>query len=85
MKYYRMQVVQTGSSVIKRCDHPGIGRRHQRECESRGSAAFFPEAALSSWVILPSQVKLAEYEWIKCTPQDLSLRELILHESRIAI
>src|SRR2546426_680258 len=29
MKYYRVQVVQTGSSVIKPCDRPGIGRRQQ--------------------------------------------------------
>ena len=36
-KYYRMQVVQTSSSVIKRCDRPGIGRRQQRECHAHGS------------------------------------------------
>jgi len=36
MKYYRMQVVQASSSVVKRCDRLGIGR--QRECHARGSA-----------------------------------------------
>ena len=40
MKYYRMLVVQTGSSVIKRCDRPGIGRRQQRECHAMGAFAF---------------------------------------------
>src|SRR5438552_11421742 len=38
MKYFRVQVVQTGSSVIKPCDRPGIGRRQQRECHAHGSA-----------------------------------------------
>ncbi len=40
MKYYRMQVVQTRSSVIKRRDRPGIGRRQQRECLAHGSACL---------------------------------------------
>ncbi len=31
---------QTGSSVIKRCDRPGIGRRQQRECHAHGSACL---------------------------------------------
>jgi hypothetical protein len=35
-KYYRMQVVRTGSSVIMRCDRPGIGRRQQLECHAQG-------------------------------------------------
>ena len=38
IKYYRMQVVQTGSSVIKRCDRPGIGRREPPERHAHGSA-----------------------------------------------
>jgi len=40
MKYYRMQVVQTGSSLIKRCDRPGIGRRQQRDCHAHRSACL---------------------------------------------
>ena len=40
MKYYRVQVVQTGSSVIKPCDRPGIGRRQQRECHAYWSACL---------------------------------------------
>jgi hypothetical protein len=40
MKYYRMQVVQKGSSVIKRCDRPRIGRRQERECHAHGSACL---------------------------------------------
>src|SRR6266508_3783300 len=40
MKYYRMQVVETGFSVIKRCDRPGIGRRQQGECHAHGSACL---------------------------------------------
>ena len=43
MKYYRVQVVQTGSSVIKPCDRPGIGRRQQRECHAHGSARLSPQ------------------------------------------
>src|SRR2546422_3231682 len=40
MKYCRMQVVQTVSSVIKHCDRPGISRRQQRECQAHGSTCL---------------------------------------------
>ena len=39
MKYYRMQVVQTGCSVVMRCDRSAIGRREPPERRAHGSAS----------------------------------------------